>query len=267
VTYPSPDHLLRHLAFDLEVVDHRRSPAPHRVVGGLTGAPEAPAPVGALTTVVDLLAGSLVGRVVAPDWMATADLALHLAGAVPPGEVVLDASVLRDGRSTVVVEALLTHGDLGPVGDAVLTFVRLPRREGTLDLSAIAPAPGERTSFGPPAGPREAYGSVVAQRTVDRAVGATVTEVVDRVRNSFGAVNGGVVAGVAATAGAVLGDAPAGAATRVVTDLSVHYLAQARTGPLTTEARAVRDGPAGSTVRVEVHDADRRCVVAHVGVA
>ena len=100
-------------------------------------------------TAIDVLAGSLVGRVLAPDWMATAELSLHLAHPPGTGEVVADASVVRAGRTTVVVDVGLrgAGADGAPFGEAMLTFVRLPRRDTTIDLSTFEVRYGERTSF------------------------------------------------------------------------------------------------------------------------
>ena len=67
---------------------------------------------GVLATLVDVVGGAIAARVLPPDWMATADLALQLVGPVRgavgarPG-----ARSLRRGRTTLVVEALVVAVD------------------------------------------------------------------------------------------------------------------------------------------------------------
>lgn len=268
--YPGPGHLLRHLPLELEVPGGREGRAHLRVDEHITeddgSGPRAV--VGALTTVVDVLAGAVVGRLVAPDWMATAELSVHLGSSLPPGEVVMVAEAVREGRTTVVVDVAIDHARAGRSGEGLVTFVRLPRREGNLDISRFAPTPGERTGFGDPGEPPRHLGEIVEQIVEDPRSGTTRTSVDDRIRNSFGAVNGGVVAGVAEAAGRAAASETVGAPL-VTLDLTVHYLAQARTGPLVTAATILRSGSGGAVARVEVHDggADagaRRCAIAHV---
>jgi acyl-coenzyme A thioesterase PaaI-like protein len=77
------------------------------------------------------------------------------------------------------------------------------------------------------------------------------------VRNSFGAVQGGVVAMPGAMAGtSALGDA-------TLLDLHVAYLAQAREGPFVATAEVL--APGAATVRIV--DGSRLTTVVHVGTA
>ena len=250
--------MLRDLGFRMQSVDAVRSRAcltvvPEvRVDGRLSSGP--------LMTMIDVLAGSLVGRVLLPDWMATSQLSLHLDDPPASGEVTADAVVVRNGRTTVVVDVALHQGgpdgDLGRrFGEAMLTFVRLPRRDSNLDMSQFEQVFGEWSTFAVDgSGLDRPYLARLGARVDDPVAGDLRVEVTDYVRNSFGAVNGGVVAGVAAgaaeaAAGAVLG------ARAFAADVQVHYLAQGRVGPLTTSATVVRAGPAGVLTRVQVADA------------
>lgn len=255
MTYPPAEHVLRDLPFELEQVDATSARA-HVVVDGPTTEAGSVDP-GAVMTAVDVLAGSLVGRVVAPDWMATAELALHL-GATPvsAGEVVADARVIRDGRTTIVLDATLRLGGTD-VGEAVLTFVRLPRREGTIDLSSVPVAYGERHGFGGDGhGLTVPYGDALGIEVLDPAAGACRLPVVPYVRNSFGAVNGGVVATLAQRAGRSVAVSRFGGDVRT-TDVVVHYLSQGRVGPLTTTARVLRAETRALQARVELVDEGR----------
>ena len=82
------------------------------------------------------------GKHRAPDWIATADLTLHLVGGAPPGSVVEARALgLRAGRTTVVIEVgLTTDLDDGPareLGIATMSFSVLPRRDTNPDMTAI----------------------------------------------------------------------------------------------------------------------------------
>jgi acyl-coenzyme A thioesterase PaaI-like protein len=274
--YPPADHLLRRLAIELETVDESRARA-HLPRSGPVMLDRRWAP-GAIAVAVDVLAGSLVGRVLAPDWMATAELALHLTGAAfapATGDtLVADARVVRAGRTTVVVDAVVRAGgealdELGDVlGEVVLTFVRLPRRDSNLDISAFPVRPGERNSFALPGWAPAAAGPSLDDLLAPtaRPDGSIEVEVVPALRNSFGAVNGGVVATVAE-----LTARRAAGPSAVLTDLVVHYVGQGRSGPLVATATELHR-PGNRAWRVEVVDAGARdasgaarpVVVAHV---
>ncbi len=241
--YPPPHHVLRDLPFEIEVLaDGQRA---HLDGSGSWS-------IGALATVVDVLGGSLCAGAVAPDWMATSSLTLR-TGVVPDGMgLVVDASTLRVGRRSVTIEAELRTDEGGVVGDAMLAFSRLERRSSNLDLSDRSESVGARYGFGPADGVDPVpWDRAIDQRVLDAATGATETEVTPYVLNSFGAVNGGVVAGIAAAAGAVsVGHGPG-----AVDEVSVHHLGQGRQGPVRTSARALFDSAGHRVVRVELRDA------------
>jgi uncharacterized protein (TIGR00369 family) len=260
--YPPPEHVLRDLALEIESRPDDTATGWLRVTPQLVDARGALDP-GALAMLVDVLGGGLSIRAVLPDWAATADLALQLLGThVAPGDTVqADARVVRKGRTTLVTEVDLRRtSDDATLGWGSMTFSVLPRRADTLEWNRDdGPSQVTRTSFG-------GDGPQFTRPLVD-AVGATVTErgvvempYTDYVRNSFGAVQGGVVAMLGAIAGrSALGDAP-------VLDLHVAYLAQARTGPIVATADVL--GPGAATVRlVDTGAGDRLTTVVHVGTA
>ena len=207
---------------------------------------EGPAPswVGPLLTALDVLAGAVVGRLVAPDWMATSSLELHLLdglvtgapAASPRSPVELDVTVARDGRSTVVVDLQAARDDvLVAVGTA--TFIRLPRRDGNLPVTALRSEPGQQVVLD--GGDQTGAGPFDGLLSLPPPVPPTLV-VRDYVRNSVGSVNGGVLAAFAELAARRAG--PPGSWT---TDIVAHFLRAARTGPLVarTELRSRdRDG-------------------------
>jgi acyl-coenzyme A thioesterase PaaI-like protein len=266
--YPPARHVVRDLAFDVEAVDPVRSRAHLPVTpelcrdGGIAAGP--------LMTTVDVLAGLLVGRVVLPDWMATAQLSLHLDRPPSSGTVVADAEVIRDGRTTIVVEVRLRGGG-DPFGEAMLSFVRLPRRESNVDLSVVPVEYGRRTTLAVAgSGLVHDYDEELGIQVLDGPSGRLRLEVGEYVRNSFGAVNGGVVASLAAAA-ARAASSPLLAGPARVADAAVHYLGQGRVGPVETTARVVRRDASGVLTRVQVLDSGqsddgrpRSMAVAHV---
>ena len=282
--YPPRVHVLRDLGLDVEVLDDRttRGRLAARVEAGGVGDESDGGPVvpfGVLATAVDVLGGAVCGRAISPDWMATSVMSLHLGPVDASREVVLDVAVLRAGRSIVTVEVDLRQEsgavEEQRVGSAVLTFSRLPRRSTTLVLPDSGGRPGDRYGFG---GPSEHSGGITAQldgfdaaigcRRVDGCPGAIEADVSPYVRNSFGAVNGGVVAAVADAAGRSAVDRPG---WRTL-DFTANFLGQGREGPMVADATVVRGDDRSRTVRVDVTDAGQRddggaprlMVVAHV---
>jgi acyl-coenzyme A thioesterase PaaI-like protein len=151
----------------------------------------------------------------------------------------------------------------------VVTFARLVRRESNLFLSDAADAAvGTRIEF-----PGDGARAIGRGRTLLEAIGCeevraerglTRTPLTPYVRNSFGAMNGGVVAALVEAAAVALTDGGE------VHDLAIHYLAQGRTGPIETRGRLLRSDPTRRTARVEVVDLgeeERTMAVAHVGVS
>jgi acyl-coenzyme A thioesterase PaaI-like protein len=278
--YPPRDHVLRDLPFHLEVVGEHRQVARMRCDADIS--------LGAVATVLDVLGGSLCASVVAPDWMATSTLTLRVGALPSDGELEISAQVLRAGGRSVTIEATLCRtGSERPVGDAILSFARLVRRETNLALSDLSVDVGRRVEFerlldgdAPP------FELVVGAVPLEGSAAAvTMTELRPSILNSFGAANGGVVAAVAVStarhwAATQLG---AGGSTPdvVVDEVAVHHLGQGRVGPVRSTARDVTGAgaPGGRrVVRVELVDTgtatgsggasegDGRLVaVAHVG--
>ncbi|MDQ2678329.1 MAG: hypothetical protein M3Y51_06255, partial [Actinomycetota bacterium] len=93
--YPPAVHVLRDLGLEVEVLDERttRGRLAARVAGdgdGLGDDRDPVVPFGVLATAVDVLGGAVCGRAIAPDWMATSVMSLHLGPIDASREVVLD---------------------------------------------------------------------------------------------------------------------------------------------------------------------------------
>lgn len=281
MSYPPDEHLLRDLPFEIEEIGPSASRAHLRVIPELRLVGDDPIDIGPLLVVTDVIAGFLVGRVVAPDWMATAQLSLHLADGQTESrmddEVVIDVAVRREGRTTIVVDGSIRSGTGDELGDALATFVRLPRRDGNLSLDDTPMIIGRRSSMALPGpGFTRPYRDEIGVEVLDASTGLARLVVSDYVRNSFGAVNGGVVTSLAAEAAAALAGDLLGAPARAL-DLTATYVAQGKVGPLVTRSRVLRNDGQVALVRVEVADsgvsddgsvdhadAGRALVVAHV---
>ncbi len=128
--YPPAQHILRDLRL---TVEHRPDgtstgwmPAsPH--IRNHSGSPRA----GALAILVDVVGGGLAAVAARPDWIATADLTLHLTPRAVTDEIQAHGRVLRQGRTTVVVEVTLRDGGAAPLGLATMSFAVLPRPRRT----------------------------------------------------------------------------------------------------------------------------------------
>ncbi len=252
--YPPERHLLRDLRLEAE----------HRPDGTSSAwipmAPEVQTPsgapaIGAVTTLVDALGGGMAIPTVLPNWIATADLTLHL---VPgPARDALEARgrVARAGRTTVVLEVDLFDEPSGaPRGLATMTFSVIERK---VEAPVWHRDPDEltRTTMAlPESGFRVHLHDALGIRAVDAGAGVVEQPIDDYSRNSFGAVQGGAYGALAgAAAEAALGTA-CGVPVDAV-DLQLTYLELGRIGPLRTATTVLRASPIEGAARVEVFDA------------
>jgi len=278
--YPPPVHLLGDLGMEAELTDEssawvRTRATPH------AAAPDGGVRAGVLATLVDIVGGAVAARVLRPDWMATADLTLEVTGPVLGPQVEARGSVVRRGRTTLVIEALVVSVDddgrdvteggraPDPVAWASMTFAVLPAtgREVGVQAAVDLPVRWAFTGDGLPAPVLEA----LAVEVVDAAAGRVSLPVRPYLHNSFGAVQGGVMALVAEAAAAeAVGASLGGTADDVVvTDLQIAYLALGKVGPIVSTARVLGPGPSGRCgAVVELRDAGadgRLTTVVNVG--
>ena len=258
-TYPPDQHLLRDLRAEFEqtgdglghgwlpVVDFIRNPS---------GSVHA----GVLATLVDMLGGGLAATTVAPDWIATADLTLHVLPRPAGDEVEGIARVLRAGKTTAVIEVEL-RDDAGPLGLATMSFARLIRR----DDNPVIPLPGS-TGRSTLAFPESHLTRPVVDQigfvVVDRAAGEIELPLTPYIGNTLDAVQGGVVATAIVVAADAIVGTKVGAPVETV-DLQITYLSLVKAGPLRTTAHFVD----AHTADVTVVDANGRVATAATAVA
>jgi acyl-coenzyme A thioesterase PaaI-like protein len=253
--YPPERHLLRDLRLEVEHRPDATSTGWIPMTPEVQTASGAPA-IGAVTTLVDALGGGMAIPTVLPNWIATADLTLHLVPGPAADALEARGQVARSGRTTVVLDVELFDVPNGaPRGLATMTFSVIERRvEAPVwhrDLDELT-----RTSMAlPDSGFDVHLHDALRLTVVDAAVGVVELPISDYSRNSFGAVQGGAFGAVAAAAGeAALSDACDALLETV--DLHLTYLELGKVGPLRTATTVLRASSTEGAARVEIFDGD-----------
>ena len=250
-TYPPERHLLRDLGFSFDAgADERSSHAWLPVVPEICG-PDGRVQAGPLCTLVDVIGGGLAAVAARPNWIATADLTLHVASPPQSGTVEARAHVLRAGRTTVVLEVDLL-GDEGGFGIATMSFSVLPRRETNPDIDETRPS-GMSSMVVPGSGLQEPFSRALGIEVVDAAGGVVELPVLDWARNSMGALQGGAVGAVAEQA-ALVALERAAEAPLAVSDLQLTYLSFGRVGPLRTTTEVLHAEADRGVAHVQLFD-------------
>jgi acyl-coenzyme A thioesterase PaaI-like protein len=263
-TYPPAQHILRDLQLTVE----------HRPDGSSTGwmpadpfvrNPSGSPRAGALAVLVDVVGGGLAAVAARPDWIATADLTLHLTPRPIAGVIEATGRVLRQGRTTVVIEVGLRERDGDSLGIATMSFAVLPRREENLSVDQVDRV-SRLTMATADSGFAEPFHEQVRLTVVDAASGSIELPLSDYVANSLGAIQGGMMAAAADAAAEHALTVACGAPVEVC-DLQITYLALAKVGPVRTAVRVLDSTPDFGTAHVEIVDAgadDRLTTVARV---
>jgi uncharacterized protein (TIGR00369 family) len=264
--YPPDHHLLRDLRFSFEHGDAKRSRAWMPIVPEVcTDLGHARA--GALATLVDVIGGGLAATAAAPDWIATADLTLHVVRGAPPGSVVeARAEVLRAGRTTVVIEVALVDDREREIGVATMSFSALPRRDINPGVGAIRTA-GPSTMATDTSYLALPLFDPIGVEVRDPATGSIDVPVTEWTLNSMGAMQGGVVALVTDIA-AETGLRAATGEPLVVVDMQLSYLGFGRVGPVRSHVDVLGTAAGHGTARIELVDTgaeNRRMTVARAG--
>jgi acyl-coenzyme A thioesterase PaaI-like protein len=246
-TYPPEKHVIRDLRLEMlkTAVDHAYVWAP-RQPHACTD--QDTLRVGVIGAMIDS-AGAVVALAAAsPDWIATADLSYTTVEPVRDGPVICSSRLVRAGATIIVlgVDVLDGHGDEDPergrpCGSGLMTFSRIPASasavSGKLDPFANI---GVRTSNALEHSILDVpLHDKIGLRVVDAKAGVVEIDKHDYVRNSFGTINGGAICMVfeAAAEAAARSAAPV---PYVAADLSIHYLAQTKSGPARTTCRVLR---------------------------
>ncbi len=278
VTVPSPSPTGGSIS-DLDITTEQISASSARSMATVTDAvrdASGAAGLGYLVGLVDVNT-AMVGLCASqPDWTATADLMIHEAAPLLHGPTILESHLTRAGSRLIVVSVDIYDGegltDMDELGDEIelarvatglVTFARVPASTSSVSttwdpMSTI----GVRRHL-------EREGELPTEPLLER-IGMTVVDapggVVELpnsayVQNSRGRINGGVLGMV------FQGAAEAAVPGYAASDLHIHYLTGARTGPVRTSTVVVRDADDHVVCRVEAVDAgadDRTIAVATV---
>jgi uncharacterized protein (TIGR00369 family) len=213
--------------------------------------------VGVVGTLVDVLGATLAIRALYPDWIATAGLSIYLTRPAISGTVVASGTVIRAGQSINVIDVDIseelsssTHPS-SSIGCAIMTFSKLPRRKDTIEVEADSVNGITFAVEG--SGLYRRYLDEVGLQIMDDTAGIVEIKMTDYVRNSFGAIQGGIVALLADVAGQCAARAATGQPL-ITKDMTIHYLSQGKVGPFRTRARMLRKTSDTALTRVEVVD-------------
>jgi len=252
--YPPLHHMLRDLLISVEFEDKARCVAKAPVVpqicterGGVHA--------GVVATLVDLLGASLAIRAIYPDWIATAGLSIYMTRPATSGTIVASGTVIRAGHSINVIDVDISEESSSTtstsIGSAIMTYSRLPRRNDTIEVEADS-VNGITFAF-EGSGLSRHYLDEVGLQILDEAAGIVEIKMTDYIRNSFGAIQGGIVALLADIAGQCAARAATGQPL-ITKDLTLHYLSQGKVGPFLTRARMLRKTGDTALTRVELVD-------------
>jgi uncharacterized protein (TIGR00369 family) len=253
-TYPPERHLLRDLRLEAE---HRPEGSTAWIPLPAAARTRSGAPLlGAVTTLVDALGGGMALPAALPNWIATADLTLHLLPGPAGDTIEARGRVARSGRTTVVIEVELFDLPGGaPRGLATMTFSVIPRRLEAPAWNREPEAVHRMTLAIPGSGLDDLHlHDVLGLRVLDAGAGVVELPIEDYTRNSFGAAQGGAFGALAGTAAEAALEGPCGGPVEAV-DLHLTYLELGKVGPLRTQATVLRASPGEGAARVEVVDA------------
>lgn len=244
--HPSPDHILRELGLEIDVRADGTVHGWMRMVDTLRAPSGAPR-LGVVATAVDMVCGIASLRACTPDRVATADLSLHVLATGAPAEVEIVMHVRRRGRRTLVMEAELLDERGLPVGLGVLTFAVLPQPPGAPVLDQFPV--GRQPVVARPVPASQPF--VPSAGVVVRAPGDVSVDVVPRVRNSLGALNGGILTALVDEAVATAAAAALGGPAET-TEVHVAFLELGRVGPVRARASVVGEPIVGAGGRATV---------------
>jgi uncharacterized protein (TIGR00369 family) len=259
-TYPPEKHVIRDLRLEMlkTAVEHAYVWAPrqqHACTDRET------LRLGVIGAMIDSAGAVVALGAAAPDWIATADLTYTTIEPLREGPVICSSRLVRAGATIIVigVDVLDGHGSDAPeggrpCGSGLMTFSRIPASASAVKVDPFNNI-GVRTSNAL----EHSWLDVplhdkIGLRVIDAAAGVVEVDKHDYVRNSFGTINGGAICMIFEAAAEHAARA-AGTAAYVAADISVHYLAQTKTGPARTSCRVLRHDDAHAVCELSLVDA------------
>lgn len=260
-TYPPPNHVMSDLDITTLLVTEQRSVGLVAVADTLRAG--GAAALGLLSIVADTQAAMVALVAATPHWIATVDLSLAEAAPMRGDTLAVDARLVRAGSKIVVVEVCAydasdrdgvadaaqaaAAGELQRVSTGLVSFTRIP---ASASAASGHLRPAERIGVVSPTTARTPNPHPLLERIGLRTLDAGVVEVerTPYVGNSFGALNGGVLGMI------FQGAAESAHPGLRAADLQIHYLSQARSGPVRTRTDTVRADGHHALCRIEAYD-------------
>jgi uncharacterized protein (TIGR00369 family) len=218
---------------------------------------------GAIAAMVDNVGGLAAGLAASPDgWVVSTNITTRLASLDHVGPLRLRAEILRRGRASVVDRVQVFDDGAGGahVAEGVLTSAVLVPDGGPPSFARPVSMAPDGVVDAPP------FAEWLDVRRDDHSPDehALELDLRDELRNPWGIMHGAVVSALVdlAAVEAVSGTtgSPAAAA-----DITLHFLAPGRIGPVAARTTALGERPDGVVVRVEIVDRganDRRMALA-----
>lgn len=231
--------------------------------------------IGVIATLMDVAGAAVALDSVLPDRIATVELAYQSMRPARHGPIFALARGLRAGSKQVVVEVEVLEGHgkddpLGadPVGVGSMTFSRLAQRAEHAPIRSSdlrEPSAGRSRMALPSSGFERPLLESARVRELDSGAGVLELENHDWVRNSFGTINGGMVAILLERAGELAAGAASGTQLWAA-DLAITYLGQTARGPARTRTRLLRASAEHAVCRVELRDTSAGDALVALGV-
>ncbi len=277
--YPPDEHIYR----DLDVLVERTKTdlfVSFPVVPEILDAAGRPR-LGLLATIADMAAGEDAIRALYPQWVATSSLSLHASDIPSNGRIRARSSLIRRGRTTVVLEVFLDHvpnksanadADVPPdpikatpIGLSTTSMAILPERRAAQNNVTWADEPAPRTEFSlPGSGFNRPLLERLGIRFDSSDPSTSLIECVPYVLNTLGAIQGGIVSLFIEAAAENYATHTLGRRVQVHS-LEVHYLKLCRGNPIRAAVRKVGSTREGLLLRVELYDEGQEGVLATVG--
>lgn len=252
--YPPPGHIIRHLRMDLELRSETALHATMPITDDLRD-PGGAVRTGALATLVDVAAGTFCHEMVRPDWLATADMKIHLIRPAFGDEVRAVTTTVRSGKRNML-SATSVSDDEGEVARSWVTYTRLSRRDDNPTVEEGSRI-GRRLHYvEDPSLDTERNRPMLDDYLGLRIATEGLSLELDhhpRIHNSFGSLQGGAAAVLVERLAMVAAEQRFGRPGRV-TDLHIQYLGQTRSGPFRVEGDVLRTDVGSITCEVSVRD-------------
>ncbi len=251
IRYPPPGHWLRWLRIGLDTREADLVTGWMPVLDDLldhTGG----ARLGPLATFADFVAGVLSVRVAAPSWVATQDLQLHLTGHPRAGRLSSVSRITRAGRTSIVSETEIRDTSGALVALAIITYAVLSRQP----TEAVA-HPSELRDYTDPPGvelPRQPVSSLLGfELDASGPIDATTITFGHPpvLRNSTGAIQGGVLATAMDELATALAERTFGVPARS-SFLHLNYLAAGRKPPFQVRGHVLATDGDDVLCRIEI---------------